>query len=444
MNDDMSGRKFSRPWSSGRIVLRLGDAFSEMRWLLLTAAWTALAALLFAHYPRSIVAAEFWGEDGPVWYAQAYNLGFASLLIPEGGYLNTLQRLLALLAQPFELAKAPTIMAAMALALQVTPAVYLLSKRLDKEWPSLSGRLAFAVLFVIMPNATETSVTVTNSQWYLALLALLIVAGDVPRGKIGCAVDVLVLLVSGLSGPFCIILLPIAAHRACRCPTEERSQRIGRLVLLAVTATIQCLFILQGGRSVGPLGATPHLLFTIIAMVPLQATVGQEGFMGLVRHGLLNNFWFPFACTLVTLGLIAAALAHRQRLHYEATFFVAVFLALALFRPLMSLTHPQWPLFLSGGGSRYFLYPMLAWWGALFVLVSHGGRITRSVSLMLLIGTLGIAVPLDWGDRNDYARTDFVERAKRFDASEVGTRMVFEIHPPGWYMELTKKGSKTE
>src|SRR5437867_13341376 len=67
-----------------------------------------LAAFLviFSRRPDAILNAQFFAEDGKLWYADAYRFGLRSLLFPADGYLHTVARLAALvtLIFPFSLA----------------------------------------------------------------------------------------------------------------------------------------------------------------------------------------------------------------------------------------------------------------------------------------------------------------------------------------------------
>jgi hypothetical protein len=69
--------------------------------------------------------------------------------------------------------------------------------------------LLLASLYLLMPNTAELHANVTNSQWYLALAAFLIVISDAAPNRIWKAFDNVLLLLSGLSGPFSIFLTPI-------------------------------------------------------------------------------------------------------------------------------------------------------------------------------------------------------------------------------------------
>jgi len=65
--------------------------FSAVFWAVAIA---VTAALLFLRRPDAVFHAQFWAEDGVLWFADAYNFGpLKPLLWARAGYLQTLPRL---------------------------------------------------------------------------------------------------------------------------------------------------------------------------------------------------------------------------------------------------------------------------------------------------------------------------------------------------------------
>ena len=191
--------------------MKIPEALSRARepWLLCGIAGV-FAVLLFLRHPAGILRADFWGEDGWLWYPDAYRSGASCLFVPHTGYLQTISRLVALGSQMVPLRWAPTVFAVIALFIQLLPPLLLISRRFDDVWPHLPSRLVFAAAFIGFPNSFEEFGNITNSQWYLGVLAFLIVSGAVPRTPTGRVFDAAGLILSGLSGPFCIMLAPVA------------------------------------------------------------------------------------------------------------------------------------------------------------------------------------------------------------------------------------------
>ncbi len=403
-----------------------------------TVAFFSLA--IFLRDPDRLLRPELWGEDGPVWYAEAYRFGLGSLVIPAGGYLNSLQRLVAIAVQPFPLAWTPFLFQSISVMIQAAPAAFLVSRRMDAAWPHRPSRYLFALLYLLMPNAPETSAGLTNSQWYLAILAFLVVVSSPPKRLVGRLVETLVLVVAGLSGPFCILLVAPALWQALASEAAHRGDAWRRLAVLMGTGLVQAAFvlILSDGRAVGPLGATPDIFVRLFAMISLGAELGYVTLSRLQGTALLPDY-IPYIAALGSAGLLAIAIARGPRILAQYCLFAGGVFALALIRPLVSLTDPQWPMLLTPpAGNRYFLFPMIAWWGALFVLAASSSSIVRAVAVILVAVTAVVAIPRDWGDLFALPQTDFVARARAFDTAPPGTTMEFAIQPQGWTFTLTK------
>ena len=396
--------------------------------------------LIFLHNPRRLLKPEMWGDDGPFWYAQAYEYGLGSLLMPISGYLNTVQRLVAILVQPLPLAWTPFVFQVASILIQAAPAIFLVSRRMDGTWPDRTSRYLFALLYLVMPNAPETSAGLTNSQWYLAILAFLLIVSNPPASTRGRLLETLVLFITGISGPFCVLLMPAALWELFVADRTRRPDAWRRASVLAATCLIQGALILgiSGERRADlPLGASFDLFVRILSLISLGAEFGYRSVSDFFHLGLTSVSPLPYVAAVGSLALIATAVAKGPRILAQYVIFAGGIFALSMAKPMVS--NPQWPpMLLPPAGNRYFLFPMIAWWGALFVLAGLPQRWLRLTARIFLAITLFIAVPRDWGDPLYYPPTDFIERAKAFDSAPPGTVMEFEIHPPPWKFSLTK------
>src|SRR4051794_29122484 len=192
--------------------------FPQFKWLdergfhlpLLLVSFVLAAVAVVSRRPDAIFNSQFFAEDGNVWFAEAYNNGWArALAITHTGYFQTLPRLGAALALAVPLQHAPLVMNLVGLLLQIAPAVFLLSSRTEL-WAPLRIRLLMALAYLALPNNSELDVSITEAQWHLALLACLVVLSRAPESRAGFAFDLTVLALCGLTGPFCIVLFPVA------------------------------------------------------------------------------------------------------------------------------------------------------------------------------------------------------------------------------------------
>ena len=181
--------------------------------------------ILFSRRPDALFHAQFFSEDGHVWFADAYNFGWLRALAnAQDGYFQTFPRLGAALALLAPLRLAPLVTNIVALAAEALPVNLLLSFR-SSAWGSLRFRTLLAAVYLALPDRWEMSLGITESQWLLALSAFCCLwrcAGQ--QG--GRYFDLLLLLLSGLSGPFCIILLPVATFLAWKRRGRWHRERV--------------------------------------------------------------------------------------------------------------------------------------------------------------------------------------------------------------------------
>jgi hypothetical protein len=224
-----------------------------------------IAALfaIFTRLPGALLHPQFFAEDGWVWYEQAYNLHWLrSLGIAQAGYMQTLPRLVAGVALLFPLQWAPLIMNIAGALVQALPVPALLSRRCT-PWGPMPVRILMAALYIAIPDAPEIHVVLTNAMWHLALLQALLAFSLPPESWRGRISDIILFAIGGISGPFCILLLPVVLAY-----WWFRRQRWTLVVLALMLAgsLIQVLSILQTVKRPGaPLGVTAARLLRTCA-----------------------------------------------------------------------------------------------------------------------------------------------------------------------------------
>src|SRR5437764_12478785 len=71
--------------------------------------------IVFSRSPDALLNAQFYAEDGSLFYRDAYQSGLHSLLMTYSGYFHRLLRLTALLAWLFRFSWAPMVMTTVAI-----------------------------------------------------------------------------------------------------------------------------------------------------------------------------------------------------------------------------------------------------------------------------------------------------------------------------------------
>jgi hypothetical protein len=412
------------------------------------------AGAIAVRRPDVFTRPQFWAEDGMVWFALAYNEpGMDGLLRPYGGYVQTFPRLAGILCQLVDVASAPLLMALLALGIQMVAPVFLLSDRFAWAVPRPVTRVALAVLLVAVPNLMEVHVNVTNSQVQLGILALLVLLAESRASRAWRAFDVGCLLLSGLSGPFCVLLLPAAA--LCWWHWRDRWSAL-RLLCVLAPALLQATVLLaprgalpvlntsagMGVRS--PLTSHGATLENLLAIFGGHIVVG--GVAGLGEYARLHagafaeHPWLPVAIGLAgVLFLARAAWVTTSFALRMLLLFATLHMAAGLSSPIIFGDRPLWVLLqIPGAGQRYYYSMILAFLATIVWTVAADPRpAARGLAVALLVVLVTVGIPRDFvlPPRADH---DFPAHAARLAASPPGTRVRIPIPPAPMDMVLIR------
>lgn len=385
--------------------------------------------------PDAILNPQFFAEDGSVWYTNAYDWGWwHSLLLPQNGFYQTLPRLAAALALLVPLQFAPLIMNLVGMTVQVLPVNILLSSRCS-GWGSLRTRALFALAYLALPNSYELNATVEEAQWHLALLACLLVLSSVPSNTAWRIFDLCILVLSGITGPFCLVLAPLAI---VFWRIRREAWRAIAAIALIIPASVQIIALYQTAHATRPrvgLGASvPNFIRILAGQIYLGALVGHNHFA--IRGNIFLLLIVAIACTAI---LIYCFIHAQLELRLFLIFAITVF-AMSLRSPMVSMDRPQWEILKLTEGTRYWFFPMVAFaWSVIWCATSGPSSPWRLTGMaLLLIMSLGAA--RDWRYPR-YTDHNFKNYARQFEgAAPTGSLHVIPIYPDGWFLRLSKKG----
>ena len=411
----------------------------------LLAVFLAACALVVSRRPDALLNPQFYFEDGAYWYADAHNLGgFQALLLTYRGYFSFIQRLGGLLALAVPLAWAPLVFNLIALVVESLPAIVLASRRFAPLVPRREARLGLAFLYVATPGIWGTILNLTHAQWHLATLSCLVVLAAPAPNRAWRAFDVTALVISGLTGPTCLFLAPIAAI----VWYSRRDRWSGVLLaLVAATACVQaaCLyFVAPPIESHAPLGASLPLFLRLVAQRLIYAVfLGQHASAGLLAQGAgaLSTSIAVVAAAATGLAILAyAVLRGPLELKLFIAFGAAVLgSALCWPVPMSSTAIGYWEtLILPGAHTRYFYTLTLALIVTLvWMFARAGSRFARGLGAIGLAVAILCAVRVDWREP-PYRDFRFEEYVEKYDRAAPGERVQIPT-PPGWSMILTKR-----
>ncbi len=395
-------------------------------------------ALLVSRRPDAVFHAQFWAEDGTVFYADAYDLGWwASLVRPYGGYLHALPRLAAALSLLVPFARAPLVMNLIAISFQALPVNLLLSRR-SSAWGSLAFRAALALMYIALPDSRDLAGIITNSQSPLALSSFLIIVSSPARGMRDRLFDISILLLTGLSGPYCLFLLPIALFVV----RQDRSRwRWDAPIILALSCFVEAWGLLILSPTARPhyrLGATMELLARILGgQVYLGALLGGNN---LAEHPGTGLLWTLVGVSILGTAILAACFLRSTLPMKLFLLFSFVTLATSLISPMMRLSAGSslWELMAGTGNLHYWFFPSLAFaWSLLWCLFSRTPLLKIAGAYLMLVMCFGVLYCWRFPAFNDL---HFSTYAARFETLPAGERITIPENPDDWRMDLVKRG----
>ncbi len=398
-------------------------------------------ALVVSRRPDAILNAQFWNEDGHVFFADAYNFGWWHALFRNyEGYYHLLPRLGAALALLAPLALAPLVLNAIAISVQAVVVNVLLSSRAS-AWGSLRVRGLLAAIYLALPNSFEMNATITNSQWILALIAFLVVVAPAPTGKAGQIIDVLILLLCGSSGPFCIFLFPIAFYVAWKHAGAWHRVKAG---VLFAACLVQSWSLLNGGFA-----GRPHVALGANAVLLARVLAGQlylGALFGVSPIGAFPGTAIGISMISIAVGgtvYLAIGFARMREEMRLLLVFSGLILAAAMVAPTpgqMGGTSYWWVALAHGSGARYWYLADLAVAWTIALCALSRTRVLQSISVVLLcVMCLGVALRWEHPAFRDAHWEAFV---KSFESEPEGTMVTIPESTPGWNLVLIKHSGR--
>lgn len=402
--------------------------------------WSCLVFLvalfaIWSRLPSAFSHPQFFAEDGAVWFEQAYNLGWIhSLMLPQAGYMQLFPRLIAGVTLLFPLLWAPLITNIVGAIVQALPVVVLLSRRCA-NWGPMPTRLVMAAAYLLLSNASEIHVVITNAMWHLTLVLALLAFGNPPKSWIGRAVDIVLFTAGALTGPFCLILFPLTLIYWWLRRTEWTAFL---LLILEIGAIVQAEVIYYGRtgppaqpEAAAPLGAHAVELLRIFAGdVILNSVIVREG-------------WRQPALLLAAVAVAGIAIwivCWRWTTVPMRLFFLFAFLLLGvslrdprstdLSARLIRIEHAD--------DLRYWFFPSLSFlWALAWCATDTRTRIMRYVAVPILL--LATAYSLRHWEYNAWTDQHYSAYVEKFERARPGEAITFPLTPDRWTMTLVRR-----
>lgn len=339
------------------------------------AACTLVVIAVFVYALRridQIVNPQLWAEDGVIFFQDQMNYGLGAIFTPYSGYLHLLPRLTAsLVGNVVSIDYAPMAYVAGSLLIAALGGLVVAFSRFP--WPA--GPL-FAVAAVMVPHGGEVFLNITNVQWMVAPLLMVIAVQDAPRNRFDMATDFLIIGIVGLTGPFIIFSMPFIVGRLA---WHGRSRHnIALAVAASLAAMIQISFVY----------ATNHIGGDNSAIMGMQTEI-ISNFWSVLLIGFLTQVpssFYHFLMVLITAMIVVLWMLLPGRSKAISAIFLAVSIMIFVTAVRKWGANPEaiQPL---GSGQRYFYIPyvLVTWVFILGILQASKPANWIAMALVLMI-----------------------------------------------------------
>ncbi|RUR42376.1 glucosyl transferase [Vreelandella populi] len=412
-------------------------------------AFTVAFLILFLRRPEALLNAQFWAEDGAIWFSQAFNQGFFSpLFSPQDGYFQTISRLTMGIASLFPLEMAPFVSNLIGLIIRCLPVCFLFTPRMG--WVGPKEKVVISVYYLLMPGIWEVHPNITNAHWYLSLYLCMIIAANLPNNLLAKAHDIIVLVIAGLSGPFIVFIAPLYGlkylaennYNLIKAMKEflftcNFYRKLFNIFFIAICLIqIASIFLFSSGRSPAPLGLTPEVLFNILsARVFLGSFLPPEAI-----HHVWQMAWLNLFVTLISCGLLSYVLLKGGWRMAIFIGFSALMIGFALAKPMISLDQAQLPILINGNvGGRYFIVTNIVWVACLVFIISRQRVLLKNIFYSLLLCVIAVSSYHSFSVDNlqDFEYQKYV---KQYYELPEGETIDIPLNPGGgWSATLIKK-----
>jgi hypothetical protein len=351
--------------------VKAGDNAGSSRAIVLTCVLLACVAILFFRKSDAFTRPQFWAEDGAVFFSDARNEGWRSLVKPYRGSVYLAQRLVSLAGNWIPVRYVPHFYNLAALLATLGVVTFVLCSRTSFRSKALLG-----VAVVAAPHTGEVFMNLTNVGWILALAMVIFIVSEDARTIRRALIEGVALAVLCLTGPFVLMFAPFFVLRAIL----KRSPYSWMMGAIAIVCSGIALFNVSADRIGG------HVNFS---------DPNWMGFFGNHVSGLLilgrdltdripNSKTLAGASALILGILLYLAVRSRDRdcLVFLGAAVAVVATTAYAFRggPNMSINSMCAPI-----GDRYSYIPTVCLVWALLLILERRGRAAPAAGLLLVL-----------------------------------------------------------
>ncbi len=370
---------------------------------------------------------QFWAEDGPVFFLQQYENGASAIFQPYVGYLLLVPRLIALFADSFfPYSAIPAVYNFTSLVITLFVIASIFSPRFKISYKPL---LALAI--VLVPHYTnEVFLNVTNIQWILFISLIIVLMKEKPDYKYGninvqFALDVMIIIICGLTGPFIIFLLPFFVYKWFK---NKDWYNFSITSVTIVISFIQLSFILFTPEPLqdNNLVLSPNLYSAIVGYKVFGILfLGKMLVWKIAAHKINPYFLCIIYFCLIFMILRFSSLKNSFINICLSIQLIVLLAAFYKFRATPGVLVPE------GCGLRYFYIPYITVAWSLIALLGKQEKWKNILITMALISILISSLTSGLHSR------EFIDYNWKLHSKSIGKEdVVIPINPEGWKMTV--------
>jgi hypothetical protein len=395
------------------------DGVDNNKRVLMACVFALFTAVVYAiRRIDQILNSQLWAEDGPVFLQDQILIGFDAILRPYAGYLHLLPRLTAFAVDKLvSLEYVPVAYVAGALLVATLSSFAVALTRLP--WPA--GPL-FAFSAVMVPHGGEVFLNVTNMQWMVAPLLMAIAVQDDPQNRFAIAIDSMIVVVVGLTGPFILFTAPFIV---ARLQWHSRSRyNISLAVIAVMIAAVQISVILNSSQTGVDQGISIEMLPNIIRNFWFGL------FFGFITQAPLSLKWLLMAFTFSMALALWLLFPRRMKIITIMFSIVSIMIFAAAIKKLGAISEFIQP---TVNGQRYFYIPyVLTTW--IFILgILQARKPGKWIAIAMTLMIVGSAA-------RAFQAPPLPDMEWRRQVASVGAEpMQIPINPPGWFVTVHRQ-----
>jgi hypothetical protein len=378
--------------------------------------------VLFYKTPDAFYNSQFWAEEGTVFFSEVYHNGISALFNTCLGYFHLYPRLVFFTGLIFGLPMEwmPYLSCYSWLFMELVLLLYIWT-RIEVEPVK---KFFIALCTVIIPIQSEVLMNLTNVQWIMALFPIIIFScTNGEKNKKWLIADLLILTISGFTGPHMLVLLPLILLLFF---TQKKVLK-PRLTLFMGVATLAAISVFISLQNHGSISRREG-----------QFDVLNPAFINYIYEQYAMLFLGKFAFdTPVLLKYLAVAIllvfavyisfrilkGHIKQPFTIFTFFTGILFLVATlvaYRNDPAVLHPHY------GAARNFYLPAVCFLWFFISLLKPSQHPAWVLSLLMLLLTLENFRAVERKNLIDYGWGNYAGKIKSSDTLSI------PINPPGW------------